>query len=145
MNGWLTKFIVITSQSSGWLRPPLISTLYRRGTECVASGATQRTGRPLGKEVSMGIDRTVAATWSKDRIKEELSDLRRQIAEFTSEAEQLRAEADELVAAIDSGEHPYSRSSDPYKHTDPMYDSASRLDDAAARLESDIEFLKSLL
>jgi predicted lipid-binding transport protein (Tim44 family) len=101
--------------------------------------------RAVQKEVIVGIDRTVAATWSRDRIKEEITDLRRQIADFRSEAQQLSAAAGDLVAQIDSGEHPYSRSSDPYKHTDPMYDEASHLNEIADKLEPDVEFLKSLL
>jgi uncharacterized protein YdaT len=94
---------------------------------------------------SMALDRQAAATWSKDRIREEISDLRSLIAEFRRDAEASRAEADELSEKIDSGEHPYSRSSDPCKHTDAMYDRASNMDEAADRLQSDIEFLKSLL
>ena len=94
---------------------------------------------------TMTIDRRAAATWSRDRIREELADLRRLIADLGTEAADKRAQADELAAAIASGEHPYSKSSDPDKHTDGMYDYASNLDTAARALESDVEFLKSLL
>ena len=93
----------------------------------------------------MPIDRQQASTWSKDRIREELSDLRLSIEEMNQDILQTREEANSLCQAIDSGEHPYSRSSDPYKHTDAMYDYISRMTEVISQYESDIEFLKSLL
>jgi len=93
----------------------------------------------------MPIDRHQARTWSKDRIREDLSDLRRSIEEVNQDILQTRQEADLLCQAIDSGEHPYYRSSDPYKRTDAMYDYVSRMNDVVSQYESDIEFLKSLL
>lgn len=93
----------------------------------------------------MALDRRAAATWSKDRIKEEIADLRRQIADMHREADDARAQAEALSAAIDSGEHPYSRSSDPTKHTDALYDFAEATITGTYPLEDDIEFLKSLL
>lgn len=93
----------------------------------------------------MSIDRQQARTWSKDRIREELSDLRRSTEELNQDILQTREEANSLRLAIDSGEHPYSRSSDPYKHTDAMYDYISRMSEVITQKESDIDFLKSLL
>ncbi|MCF7976313.1 MAG: hypothetical protein K9N55_21020 [Phycisphaerae bacterium] len=93
----------------------------------------------------MGINRNTAKSWSKDRIREELADLRRRITDLNEDANRTLAEADELVSAIDSGEHPSSYSSDPYKRTDAMSDYAYKCQGTAAELESDVEFLKSLL
>ncbi|MCF7976314.1 MAG: hypothetical protein K9N55_21025 [Phycisphaerae bacterium] len=93
----------------------------------------------------MAIDRKAAITWSRDRIKEEIQDLRRLINEFNEEARETQAKADQLAAEIASGEHGFSRSSDPHKHTDGMYDNVGFLHGLATQTESDIDFLKSLL
>lgn len=93
----------------------------------------------------MAIDRDKARSWSKDRIKEELSDLRRQISEYYEEIHDLKDEIDEEMAGIESGTSPRARSSDPYKHTDAMDDAVARDYDIVTQKEIDLEFLKSLL
>ena len=86
-----------------------------------------------------------AKEWSKDRIREEIADIRAEIEQFRREALEIRSKTDDEVAEINSGNHPRSNEDDPYKHTDLAYESASNLDSLAERYQNDIEFLKSLL
>jgi len=91
----------------------------------------------------MAINKEVAAKWSRDRIREEIEDLRRQIMEYNRDAAETRANADDLANEIASDDQPYSSSR--YKTTEAMYDYASKMHDIVYQLEDDLEFLKTLL
>ncbi len=89
----------------------------------------------------MTIDRDKAGTWSKERIVQELWDLRRAIDEGREEITQIESEMD----AIESGEDPRSRSDHKDEKISTLNDSANRARERIYETESEIEFLKSLL
>lgn len=93
----------------------------------------------------MGLDRNKARTWSKDRIREELRDLRRFLSE--NEADIRYTQSEEMNLERDAEER--QREGDSYctheKTLDAMGDYISKLSNLSVDYESDIEFLKSLL
>ena len=93
----------------------------------------------------MAIDREAARRWSKDRITEELADLRRLLSEIHDDIDESRREEDELEEEVRekqaAGDIWYKRE----KTFDAMSDYRERMYNSTADIEMDIEFLKSLL
>ncbi|MDI6762524.1 MAG: hypothetical protein QME83_05755 [Thermodesulfobacteriota bacterium] len=93
----------------------------------------------------MAIDREAAKRWSKDRIREELSDLRREVRECYDDIDRSLEEEHELERDVRekqaAGDSWYTRE----KTFDAMSDYRERTYGAISSIESDIEFLKSLL
>jgi len=93
----------------------------------------------------MAIDRDAAKRWSKERIREELSDLRRLVSEFYADIDRSLEEEHELESEVRerqaAGDLWYTRE----KTFDAMSDYRERTYDAISNIERDIEFLKSLL
>ena len=93
----------------------------------------------------MGLDRNKARTWSKDRIKEELRDLRRLLAENEADIRYTQLEAMNLERDAEERQ----KGGDSYctheKTLDAMGDYTSKLCELTRDYERDIEFLKTLL
>ena len=93
----------------------------------------------------MGIDKNEARKWSKDRIKEELRDLRRFLTEYESDIRHTESEVTNLEREVKErqreGDYYYTRE----KNLDAMDNYISKLSNLTIDYESDIEFLKSLL
>lgn len=93
----------------------------------------------------MGLDRNKARTWSKERIREELRDLRRLLSENEADIRYTHSEAMHLERDAEERQ----RDGDYYctheKTLDAMGDYTSKLSNLSGDYESDIEFLKSLL
>ena len=89
----------------------------------------------------MGIDRVEARSWSKDRIKEEITDLRQLIGEWQQEIRDTKVRVERLQKQ--DMEVPYP--GPPKKKIVEMDNKIDDLDTLIRETTADIEFLKSLL
>ncbi|MEK6854626.1 MAG: hypothetical protein AABX73_00200 [Nanoarchaeota archaeon] len=93
----------------------------------------------------MGINRDEAKNWSKDRIKEELTDLRRQVNDFYEDIRSAQQKMEDLERDAEE-----SRERGDYYHTnekqlDGLSSYIDKYSSITTELESDIDFLKFVL
>ena len=93
----------------------------------------------------MSIDKEAVRKWSKDRIREELADLRRLISELHQEIDRSLQEEDELEREVREKQAAGNLWYTGEKTFAAMSDYRRQTYNAIADIESDIEFLKSLL
>lgn len=93
----------------------------------------------------MAIDRDEARTWSKDRIIQELADLRRRAYEYEREIDDHESEMDDLEEDARENRKRGDFYCDHEKQLDAMEDFKKTQYRIVGELEADIEFLKSLL
>lgn len=90
----------------------------------------------------MAIDRDKARSWSRDRIKEELADLRRRIVEYENEINDTESKMDDLAEDARTSSDRYR---DHEKTLDAMESYRGRQYGIVGEIEAEIEFLKALL